>query len=52
MPFDPSVVPSELIAAVRRREVVPLVGAGLSKQSSTDVPNWRELLTLMLEESE
>lgn len=44
MPFDPSVVPAELIAALKRHEVVPLIGAGLSKQASVDIPNWTELL--------
>lgn len=51
MPFDPSIVPAALIAAVRRHEVVPLIGAGLSKQASGDIPNWRELLTSMLEKA-
>lgn len=44
MPFSESDVPAELIAAVKRGDVVPLIGAGFSKQVDSAVPNWTELL--------
>jgi hypothetical protein len=42
--FSDENVPAELIAATRRGDVIPLLGAGFSKQAITSVPNWRELL--------
>lgn len=51
MPFDPAGVPAELIAALRRREVVPLIGSGLSKQASDAIPNWKELLLQLTEKA-
>lgn len=44
MDFSEENVPAELIAAVKRGDVVPLLGAGFSKQSDPSIPNWRELL--------
>lgn len=49
MPFDPSVIPPKLIEAAKRRKLVPLVGAGISRQAGEAFPNWRELLDYMKE---
>jgi hypothetical protein len=47
MPFDPSIVPERLIEAVQRRNLIPLIGAGISRQAGDAFPNWRELLASM-----
>jgi hypothetical protein len=47
MPFDPSMVPERLIAAAKQHKLIPLIGAGLSKQAGEAFPNWGELLTTM-----
>lgn len=44
MPFDPKVVPTRLIEAVRHRTLVPFIGAGVSKQAGNVYPSWRQLL--------
>jgi hypothetical protein len=44
MDFSEENVPAELIAAVKRGDVVPLLGAGFSKQADPSLPNWQELL--------
>ena len=49
MPFDPSKIPVRLIDAVRKRNVVPLIGAGFSKQAGDAFPNWRQLMSLLNE---
>ncbi len=47
MPFDPANVPQPLLDAVRQRNLVPLVGAGVSRQASDNFPNWSGLLREM-----
>jgi hypothetical protein len=49
MPFDPSAIPQRLVEAARQRNLVPLVGAGISKQAGDAFPNWHELLARMKE---
>jgi len=49
MPFDPNMIPDRLIEAAKRRNLVPLVGSGISKQAGEAFPNWRELLEYMKE---
>lgn len=46
MPFDPNIIPQMAVLrqAVKDRILVPLVGAGISKQASPDFPDWRTLL--------
>jgi len=47
MPFDPNEVPPRLIEAARNGNLMPLVGAGLSRQAADVFPNWNELLKQM-----
>jgi hypothetical protein len=49
MSFDPSKISQidVLTDAVRARSLVPLVGAGISRQASPKFPNWNTLLTNM-----
>jgi hypothetical protein len=47
MNFSEENVPAELIAAAKRSDVVPLIGAGFSKQADASVPNWTQLLELL-----
>lgn len=47
MSFNPNVVPNRLVKAAKRRNLVPLVGAGISKQAGDAFPNWREFLEYM-----
>lgn len=47
MPFDPNDVPPRLIEAVREQNLVPLVGAGISRQAANVFPNWNDLLKEM-----
>jgi hypothetical protein len=49
MPFDKNQIPPNLIAAARRRTLIPLIGAGISKQANPQFPNWNELLTGMVD---
>lgn len=47
MPFDSTKIPPNLIEAARRRTLIPLIGAGISKQAGAQFPNWHELLDYM-----
>lgn len=49
MPFNPVDVPKRVIEAARQRNLVPLVGAGISRQAGDAFPNWRQLLVFMKE---
>ncbi len=49
MPFNPVNVPRRVIEAAKQRNLVPLVGAGVSRQAGDAFPNWRELLVFMKE---
>lgn len=44
MPFDPKVVPRKLIEAVQQHNLVPFIGAGVSRHSGDAFPSWWELL--------
>ncbi len=49
MPFDLTTVPARLIDAAQNRNLVPLLGAGISRQAkNTAFPNWRELLDFLI----
>lgn len=47
MPFDPASVPQLLVEAARHRNLIPLVGAGISKQADPLFPGWEDLLIYM-----
>lgn len=48
MPFDLKTVPDRLIEAAQHRNLVPLIGAGISRQSKKKAfPNWRDLLDFL-----
>lgn len=49
MPFDTDKTPKRVIQAARQRNLVPLVGAGISRQAGNAFPNWNELLEFMKE---
>jgi hypothetical protein len=49
MSFDPAVVPPRLIEAARKHALVPLVGAGVSRQAGAGFPSWNGLLLEMSE---
>lgn len=49
MPFDPDKVPEELIEAARQHTLVPLIGAGVSRQTGHPFPTWRGLLDALIE---
>src|SRR4051812_15409091 len=49
MEFSEENVPADLIAAVKRGDVVPLIGAGFSKQADGNIPNWTQLLQRLYE---
>ncbi len=49
MPFDPNVVPPRLIEAAKKQNLIPLIGAGISRQAGAGFPNWNELLLQMKE---
>lgn len=54
MAFDLSTVPDRLIEAAQQRNLVPLLGAGISRQAISHTkkrpfPNWRELLDFLIE---
>lgn len=51
MPFDPSIVPVEVIRAAQRRTLVLLIGAGISRQTGHPFPTWRGLLEIMIDYS-
>lgn len=49
MSFDLTTVPDRLIEAAQHRNLVPLLGAGISRQAKkTAFPNWRELLDFLI----
>lgn len=48
MTFDLTTVPDRLIEAAQQRNLVPLLGAGISRQAKKSAfPNWRELLDFL-----
>src|SRR3954469_14230948 len=47
MPFDKAGVPNRLVEAARKTALVPLIGAGVSRQTGSAFPSWNELLTEM-----
>lgn len=49
MPFNPNVVPPRLIEAAQKQNLIPLIGAGISRQAGAGFPNWNELLLQMKE---
>src|SRR5688500_16116121 len=50
MAFDLSTVPDRLIEAAQQRNLVPLLGAGISRQAKKKAfPNWRELLDFLID---
>jgi hypothetical protein len=50
MSFDLSTVPDRLIEAAQQRNLVPLLGAGISRQAKRGAfPNWRELLVFLID---
>lgn len=50
MAFDLKMVPDRLIEAAQHRNLVPLIGAGISRQAKKKAfPNWRELLDFLIE---
>lgn len=49
MPFDTDKTPKRVIEAAKQRNLVPLVGAGISRQAGDAFPNWIELLKFMKE---
>ena len=49
MSFDFTKVDNRLIEAARQRNLVPLLGAGISRQANKSAfPNWRQLLDFLL----
>jgi hypothetical protein len=44
MPVDLHRLPQGLVDAAKHRRLIPLVGAGFSKQSGWNFPSWRDLL--------
>ena len=49
MSFDLTTVPDRLIEAAQQRNLVPLLGAGISRQAKKSAfPNWRELLDFLI----
>jgi SIR2-like protein len=44
MPFNPDLIPSRVIEAARQRRLIPLIGAGVSRQAGSDFPTWPTLL--------
>ena len=49
MKLDPKHIPQRIIEAARQRNLVPFVGAGISRQAGDAFPNWRDLLDHMRE---
>jgi hypothetical protein len=50
MSFDLTTVPARLVEAAQHRNLVPLLGAGISRQAKkTAFPNWRELLDFLID---
>jgi hypothetical protein len=47
MSFDPTKVPERLIKAAQQRTLVPLIGAGVSRQTTHPFPTWLGLLNIM-----
>ena len=52
MSFNVTSIPRQLLEAARQRAIVPLVGAGVSRQSGGSFPTWPELLDQMNVEAE
>lgn len=48
LPFLPEDISPELIKAIQGSDLVPLVGAGVSRQTNPPFPTWSELLALMM----
>jgi len=48
LPFLPRDVSPDLIKAVQGGDLIPLVGAGVSRQTNPPFPTWSELLALMM----
>ena len=44
MPFDPTSVPRKLIESVQQHNLVPFIGAGVSRQAGDAFPSWWQLL--------
>jgi hypothetical protein len=44
MPFSADSIPSRVIEAARQRRLIPLVGAGVSRQAGADFLTWPQLL--------
>lgn len=44
MPFNADNIPSRVVEAARQRRLIPLIGAGVSRQAGSDFPTWPELL--------
>lgn len=44
MSFNVENIPSRVIEAARQRRLIPLIGAGVSKQAGADFPTWPVLL--------
>ncbi len=49
MPIELKNLPKNLVESARQRRLIPIVGAGLSKQSGANFPSWRELLQTLKE---
>jgi hypothetical protein len=50
MSFDLTTVPDRLLEAAQQRNLVPLLGAGISRQAKKSAfPNWRELLDFLID---
>lgn len=49
MPFDTAKIPNKVIQAAQQRTLIPLIGAGISKQASAAFPTWNELLVSLLQ---
>jgi hypothetical protein len=47
MPFDPSAVSPRLISAAQYGNLVPFVGAGVSRQAGSQFPGWITMLKQM-----
>jgi hypothetical protein len=47
VPVELKSLPKNLVDAAKQRRLIPLVGAGFSKQSGSPFPSWRELLELL-----
>lgn len=48
MAFDIGVIPETVTRALTDRTLIPVIGAGLSKQSNPNFPTWSELLAMLV----